>query len=388
MRNPYIAAVLESRYKLTESSLFLEDGFMPQMPNLEQNPQTIFGAFTGGFKKSFDASKEFSPKEIQMYEKMKSTVDPYTKKAIDIANVLGDFLKKWKIPVPLAIAGITAGLMGGIGAVPLGLLVYSVQRMVGSGMEWLVGLKHLDNHHESFSFRNYYQKRMLEEGIYDSAVDLSGRAGKFLGTAAGTASKYWNAFQKTIGSATDNVIGTVSTVIDTFRKDPKAAMVNAAKLAIVVTVAVLAGGVAATAYKLITNPENWGSIASAVAGMGAGSAEEATKALADAAHGHGASAVGSAMDASHGAASHAMGAHDAASHAMGAHDATSHAMGAHDVISHASHGAHGAGHDAFHSLDPVHLGKHAATDAAIESGKRVLPKTHKSLQGLNVGTGV
>ena len=115
------------------------------------------------------------------------------------------------------------------------------------------------------------------------------------------------------------------------------------------SIAVASGGVAATAYKMLTNPENWSGIASSVASMGLGTAEEVTKTLADAAHGH-------AMDAAHGAG-----------HAMDA--------------------AHGAGHGIGHELS--HFGKHAATDAAIHGAQRQIGKQgSKSLQALNIATGL
>ena len=358
LKNPYIISLLEDRLVVRNNFFLTEENFIDNQMSVTDPNKTIYGAFTGGFKKSYEASKDFTPQEIQMYEKMKSSIDPAVEKAVQFSNGISSFLKKWNIPFPLVVAAVSAFFMGGLGAIPLAVLVYGAQRKAGDAAAWLVGLKH-DDHHESFSFNDYYRRRMIEEGVYDTMTDLSGFAGRALGTAAGTVSKYGRAAVGAVSSFFQNAAKQAYGIVQGIMKNPKASAVHAMKLAIVVLIAVASGGVAATAYKMLTNPENWSGIASSVASMGLGTAEEVTKTLADTAHGH-------AMDAAHGAG-HAMDAAHGAGHAMDA--------------------AHGAGHGIGHELS--HFGKHAATDAAIHGAQRQIGKQgSKSLQALNIATGL
>jgi hypothetical protein len=374
IKNPYIIYALESRYGNTSKKVsVLNETVMPPLPKTS-NPkkQTIYGAFTGGFQKSYDANKDFSPQEIQAYENLKSQIDPAIKKAYEIAKTLEPFLKKWGIVIPFAVVAIAAFLLGGFVKIPMALVIFGTQRLVSGAMSHLIGLKHGHDHKESFSFNDYYKKRLLEEGLYDRAVDFAGGSGQFLGAAAGTARKYFNAATNAVASVVGSVVSSVGNtlygIIDAFKADPKAASIHAAKLAIVIVVSALSGGVAATAYELLTNPQNWPNIVQSVVAMGLGSPEEVTKTLAQGVGDH---AHQGAADALHGAVS------SAADHAHGT--AATAALSALDQAHDAAHAAH----DAYHHLEPSHIAKHIAGDAAIDAKKKLLKQTpDKSLQAI------
>ena len=369
--NPYLQVVYKRNRYLIEA-----DGVVAPTVAPKFDLRQLYQSVKSGFQKSYEASKDFTPEEIQMYEKYRATVDPVIDKAVQFANGISSFLKKWGIPIPLVIAAVTALYLGGWGAVPVAVLVYGVQRKVAGAMEWLLGLKHNAEKHECLNFSDYYHKRMLED--YQGLYDFGSKVGQFAGNIAGTATKYGRKAYGALASGMSSLGKTFSGIWNAFKADPKASAVNALKLAIVVAIAVASGGVAATAYKMLTSPESWSQIATSVASLGLGSVEEVTKTLADAAHQHTAHAVGHAADAAHGAA-HA--AHGVVGHAANAAHGAAHA--AHG----AAHAAHGAAHGIGHEL--AHFGQHAATDYGIHAAQRQLGKEgSKSLQALNIATGV
>ena len=352
--NPYLEFVYKRNYGVVDSYLFEQDAVLtgnPQQGNLQQagvQKQGVLGSFASGFKKSYDASKDFTPEEIQMYERMKSKIDPFVEKAKEFAEVTGKFWNALKIPLPLAVAIVTAVLMGGFGTVPMVVLVYAVQKKVANAMEWLIGLKAHGEKHESLNFSDYYHRRVLEEGLYDTIASGAGMVGGALGSVAGNVSKYGRLAVRKTSSALSSMASSAknmfSGIWNVLRSDPKSAAIGALKLSLVVAVAVASGGVAATAYKMLTSPEGWSNISNIAAGMGAASAEEITKTIAD--------------------ASHQMGAHHAADAAHGAGHAVHHAADAAHHATDAAHHAHSAAHHA------AHMGAHAAADAAAHAAKK------------------
>ena len=396
--NPYLEFVYKRNYGIVDSYLFEQDtaltGNAPQgdfqqsgsnaqpqkMPKFDVGK--ILGSFTSGFKKSYDASSVFSPEEIQMYEKMKSKIDPFVEKAVDFAKVTGKFWSALKIPLPLAVAVVTGVFMGGFGTVPMVVLVYAVQTRVANALEWLIGLKGHGEKHESLNFSDYYHRRVLEEGLYDTIAAGAGMVGGALGNVAGNVSKYGRLALRKTKSVASSMISSAknmfSGIWNVLRSDPKSAAIGALKLSLVVAVAVASGGVAATAYKMLTSPEGWSTISNIAAGMGAASAEEVTKTIADASHqmaaGHGAA---HAADAAHGAAHAADAAHGAAHAADAAHGAA-----------HAADAAHAAGHGHDIAHHAAHMATHAAADAASHVAKknRHLSGPTNVLRGLVLGS--
>ena len=377
--NPYLEFVYKRNYGIVDSYLFEQDTALTgNAPQAQVQKKGILGSFASGFKKSYDASSVFSPEEIQMYEKMKSKIDPFVEKAVDFAKVTGKFWSALKIPLPLAVAVVAGVLMGGFGTVPMVVLVYAVQKKVANAVEWLIGLKGHEKKHESLNFSDYYHRRVLEEGLYDTIASGAGMVGGALGNVAGNVSKYGGLALRKTKSVASSMISSAKNIFsgiwNVLSSDPKSAAIGALKLSIVVAVAVASGGVAATAYKMLTSPEGWSNISNIAAGMGAASAEELSKTIADASHqmaaGHGAA---HAADAAHGAA------HGAA-HAAHAADA------AHGAAHGAAHAA-GHGHDIAHHA--AHMGTHAVADAAAHVAKkdRHLSGPTNVLRGLVLGSG-
>ena len=346
----------------------------------------ILGSFTSGFKKSYDASSVFSPEEIQMYEGMKSKIDPYVQKAIEFCNSpwMQFLLKYLKISLPLGVAVTAAALVGG--SVPMVTVVYFVQKYFASAAAWLIGLKHhKEEKHESFSFSDYYHRRLLEEGIYDDITAGAGMVGGALGNVAGNVYKYGNLARKNLVSMGSSALSAASSIGSSTKKlfsdiwssmksNPYSTTVTAMKISIVVAVAVASGGAAATAYKMLTSPEGLSTISGIVATMGAASAEEATKTLADVSHQL--------------AASHAI---DAAGHAGHAAHAAGHAGHAIDAAGHARHAAGHAAHGHGLAHDLLHVGTHGAADAAAhvtdatKKNHPELAKLAKTIHGFTLG---
>ena len=400
--NPYLEFVYKRNYGIVDSYLFEQDtaltGNAPQAqvqnnaltgnaPQAQVQKKGILGSFASGFKDSYDASSVFSEKEKQMYKDLKSQIDPFVEKAVKFANVTGKFWKALGIPLPLAVAVLTGVFMGGFGTVPMVVLVYAVQTRVANALEWLIGLKGHEKKHESLNFRDYYHRRVLEEGLRDTIAAGAGMVGGALGNVAGNVSKYGGlALRKTKEVASSMISSAISSAKDMFSgmwnvlsSDPKSFAIGALKLSLVVAVAVASGGVAATAYKMLTSPEGWSTISNIAAGMGAASAEEVTKTLADASH---QMAAGHGADAAHSAAHHAGGhaAHHAADAAHGAAHGAAHAAG------HGAAHAAGHGHDIVHHA--AHTGAHAVADIASHAAKknRHLSGPTNVLRGLVLGS--
>ena len=341
-----------------------------------------------------------------MYEGMKSKIDPYVKKAIDFCNnpTMQFLLKYLKISLPLGVAVTAAALVGG--SVPMVTVVYFVQKYFASATAWLIGLKHhKEEKHESFSFSDYYHRRLLEEGIYDDITAGAGMVGGALGNVAGNVYKYGNLARKNLVSMGSSALSAASSIGSSAKKlfsdiwssmksNPYSTTVTAMKISIVVAVAVASGGAAATAYKMLTSPEGLSTISGIVATMGVASAEEATKTLADVGHqmaaGHAIDAAGHSIDA----AGHAGHAAHAAGHAGHAAHAAGHAGHAAHAAHAAGHAAHAAGHAAHgHGLahDLLHMGTHGASDAAAhvtDASKKNHPelaKLAKTIHGFTLG---
>jgi hypothetical protein len=431
--NPYLEFVYKKNYGVVDSYLFEQDDVLtgnPSQGDFQQSgsnaqPQKIpkfdagkiLGSFTSGFKKSYDASSVFSPEEIQMYEGMKSKIDPYVKKAIDFCNnpTMQFLLKYLKISLPLGVAVTAAALVGG--SVPMVTVVYFVQKYFASATAWLIGLKHhKEEKHESFSFSDYYHRRLLEEGIYDDITAGAGMVGGALGNVAGNVYKYGNLARKNLVSMGSSALSAASSIGSSAKKlfsdiwssmksNPYSTTVTAMKISIVVAVAVASGGAAATAYKMLTSPEGLSTISGIVATMGVASAEEATKTLADVGHqmaaGHAIDAAGHSIDAAAGHAAHAAHAAGHAGHAAHAAGHAGHAAHAAGHAGHAAHAAHAAGHAAHaaghaahgHGLahDLLHMGTHGASDAAAhvtDASKKNHPelaKLAKTIHGFTLG---
>ena len=423
--NPYLEFVYKRNYGVVDSYLFEQDDVLtgnPSQGDFQQSgsnaqPQKmpkfdagkILGSFTSGFKKSYDASSVFSPEEIQMYEGMKSKIDPYVQKAIEFCNSpwMQFLLKYLKISLPLGVAVTAAALVGG--SVPMVTVVYFVQKYFASAAAWLIGLKHhKEEKHESFSFSDYYHRRLLEEGIYDDITAGAGMVGGALGNVAGNVYKYGNLARKNLVSMGSSALSAASSIGSSTKKlfsdiwssmksNPYSTTVTAMKISIVVAVAVASGGAAATAYKMLTSPEGLSTISGIVATMGAASAEEATKTLADVSHqlaaSHAIDAAGHASHAAHAAghAGHAAHAAHAAGHAGHAIDAAGHAGHAIDAAGHASHAAGHAAHGHGLAHDLLHVGTHGAADAAAhvtdatKKNHPELAKLAKTIHGFTLG---
>ncbi len=386
--NPYLEFVYKRNYGVVDSYLFEQDTVLtgnPQQGNPQQagvQKQGILGSFTSGFKKSYDASSVFTPEEIQMYERMKATIDPYVEKAVKFIEGTRKFWEASKIPLPLAVAVATAVFMGGFGTVPMVVFVYAVQTKVAHAMEWLLGLKDHGKKHESLNFSDYYHRRVLEEGLYDTIASGAGMVGRGLGSVAGNVSKYGGLVARKTLSGLSAIVSSAKNIFsgiwNVLSSDPKSAAIGSLKLSLVVAVAVASGGVAATAYKMLTSPEGWSTISNIAAGMGAASAEEITKTIADASH-----QMGShhAADAAHGAGHAVHHATDAAHHATDAAHGAGHA--AHHAAGHAAHHAHSAAHHA------AHHATHMAADYAAHAAKKDprLSGPTNVVRGLVLGSG-
>ncbi len=410
--NPYLEFVYKRNYGIVDSYLFEQDtaltGNAPQAqvqnnaltgnaPQAQVQKKGILGSFASGFKKSYDASSVFSPEEIQMYEKMKSKIDPFVEKAVDFAKVTGKFWSALKIPFPLAVAVVTGVLMGGFGTVPMVVLVYAVQKKVVNAVEWLIGLKGHEKKHESLNFSDYYHRRVLEEGLYDTIASGAGMVGGSLGNVAGNVSKYGGLALRKTKSVASSMISSAknmfSGIWNVLSSDPKSAAIGALKLSIVVAVAVASGGVAATAYKMLTSPEGWSNISNIAAGMGAASAEELSKTIADASHqmaaGHAHSGIPDTIHVNSGIPDtiHVNSGFPDTIHVNSGFPDTIH-VGAGHGAAHAADAAHAAGHGHDIAHHAAHMGTHAVADAAAHVAKkdRHLSGPTNVLRGIVLGS--
>ena len=392
--NPYLEFVYKRNYGVVDSYLFEQDTVLtgnPQQGNPQQagvQKQGILGSFTSGFKKSYNASKYFTPEEIQMYERMKATIDPYVEKAVKFIEVTSKFWKASEIPLPLAVAVATAVFMGGFGTVPMVVFVYAVQTKVAHAMEWLLGLKDHGKKHESLNFSDYYHRRVLEEGLYDTIASGAGMVGRGLGSVAGNVSKYGGLAARKTLSGLSAIVSSAKDIFsgiwNVLSSDPKSAAIGSLKLSIVVAVAVASGGVAATAYKMLTSPEGWSTISNIAAGMGAASAEEITKTIADASHQMGAGHAHSGIPDT----IHVNSGFPDTIHVNSGFPDTIH-VGAGHGAAHAADAAHGAGHAAHHAHSAAHHATHMAADYAAHAAKKDprLSGPTNVVRGLVLGSG-
>ena len=415
--NPYLEFVYKRNYGIVDSYLFEQDtaltGNAPQAqvqnnaltgnaPQAQVQKKGILGSFASGFKDSYDASSVFSKKEIQMYEDMKERINPHLEKAKKFCET--PWVKKWleriKVSTPLAIAAITAAFMSG--SVPMIVIVYFVQKYTADATSWLIGLKHNEKKHESLNFSDYYHRRVLEEDLRDTIAAGAGMVGGALGNVAGNVSKYGGLALRKVRDKASSMMSSArnmfTNIKNAMKSDPLSTTVTAMKIGLVVAVAVASGGVAATAYKMLTSPEGWSTIASTAAGMGAASAEEVTKTLADASHqmaaGHAHSGIPDTIHVNSGIPDtiHVnsgfpdtihVGAGHGAAHAADAAHAAGHAA---DAAHSAAHHAAGHGHDIVHHA--AHTGAHAVADAASHVAKkdRHLSGPTNVLRGLVLGS--
>ena len=75
--NPYLQVVYKRNRYLIEA-----DGVVAPTVAPKFDLRQLYQSVKSGFQKSYEASKDFTPEEIQMYEKYKATVDPVIDKAV------------------------------------------------------------------------------------------------------------------------------------------------------------------------------------------------------------------------------------------------------------------------------------------------------------------